>query len=225
SLRNRCRDDRPVRFDHRYGSRTGDPKIPGSDAYAIQDCKRESDSACYAGRSGPNYGQRDFHPEDCEERRRTVMQQHSLFSGQPPQQPQATSKSETGLNVLTVSQLTADIKMLLEAGLPHLWVEGEITNFTQSGNGHFYFSLKDERAIIRCVMWKSAQRSLKWRPKDGMKVIISGRLMVYEQRGDYQIEIRQISPHGKGDLYLAFEQLKEKLQAEGLFDPKRKKPI
>src|SRR5262249_37841685 len=149
SLRNRCRDDRPVRFDHRYGSRTGDPKIPGSDAYAIQDCKRESDSACYAGRSGPNYGQRDFHPEDCEERRRTVMQQHSLFSGQPPQQPQATSKSETGLNVLTVSQLTADIKMLLEAGLPHLWVEGEITNFTQSGNGHFYFSLKDERAIIR----------------------------------------------------------------------------
>jgi exodeoxyribonuclease VII large subunit len=153
------------------------------------------------------------------------MQQHSLFSGQPPQEPQPASKPDTGLNVYTVSQLTADIKMLLESGLPHLWVEGEITNFTQSGNGHFYFSLKDDRAIIRCVMWKSAHRFLKWRPKDGMKVMISGRLMVYEQRGDYQIEIRQIVPHGKGDLYAAFEQLKEKLQAEGLFDPKRKKPI
>jgi exodeoxyribonuclease VII large subunit len=115
--------------------------------------------------------------------------------------------------------------MLVEASYPMAWVEGEVSNFSQPGSGHFYFNLKDSKSILKAVMWKSSHRYLKWQPKNGMKVMAHGRITVYEPQGCYQIDIIQIVPHGKGDLYAAFEQLKEKLNAEGLFDPKRKRPI
>lgn len=156
------------------------------------------------------------------------MQQRSLFSSPEPQpQPQPEKKEPApSPEILSVSKLTSEIKFLVEANYPSVWVEGEISNFTQPAtSGHFYFNLKDSSAQIRCVMWKSSHRFLRWRPKEGMKVIVNGKLTVYENRGEYQIDVRQMSPHGKGDLYAAFEQLKERLQKEGLFDEKRKRPI
>lgn len=156
------------------------------------------------------------------------MQQRSLFSAPEPEpQPQPEKKEpDPSPEILTVSKLTSEIRFLMEANYPSVWVEGEISNFNQPAtSGHFYFNLKDNGAQIRCVMWKSSHRFLRWRPKEGMKVIVNGRITVYEGRGEYQIDVRQMSPHGKGDLYAAFEQLKERLQKEGLFDQKRKRPI
>ncbi len=128
-------------------------------------------------------------------------------------------------SILTVSQLTAEIKTLLERNFDHVWVEGEISNFRLPGSGHLYFTLKDEKAQIRGVMFRLQNRLLKFEPKDGLQVIGYGRITVYEPRGDYQIILDYLEPKGLGALQLAFEQLKEKLAAEGLFDPARKKPI
>jgi exodeoxyribonuclease VII large subunit len=143
------------------------------------------------------------------------MQQRSLSEMQQPD----------SRKIYTVYELTAGIKLLLESTFPYVTVEGEISNFTQPSSGHFYFSLKDDRAQIRAVMWKSSHRFMKWRPKNGMKVMVTGKLTLYEPSGQYQLEAMQIVPHGKGDLFAAFEQLKERLQAEGLFDAKRKRPV
>ncbi|HSP07038.1 MAG TPA: exodeoxyribonuclease VII large subunit [Acidobacteriota bacterium] len=153
--------------------------------------------------------------------------QRSLFDSadRPERQGQAEAPQPASPHIYTVSELNTEFKLLLESTYRSVWVEGEISNFTQPGSGHFYFSLKDSESQIRAVMWKSNQRILKWRPKNGMKVMVSGRVSVYEPRGEYQIDVLQIVPHGKGDLAAAFEQLKEKLQAEGLFDPGRKRPI
>jgi exodeoxyribonuclease VII large subunit len=128
-------------------------------------------------------------------------------------------------SILTVSRLTAEIKALLERGFDHVWVEGEISNFRLPGSGHFYFTLKDEKAQIRAVMFRLQNRLLKFEPKDGLQVVGCGRVTVYEPRGDYQIILDYLEPKGLGALQLAFEQLKEKLAAEGLFDPARKRPI
>jgi exodeoxyribonuclease VII large subunit len=128
-------------------------------------------------------------------------------------------------SILTVSQLTAEIKTLLERNFDHVWVEGEISNLRLPGSGHLYFTLKDEKAQIRGVMFRLQNRLLKFEPKDGLQVIGYGRITVYEPRGDYQIILDYLEPKGLGALQLAFEQLKEKLAAEGLFDPARKKPI
>ncbi len=128
-------------------------------------------------------------------------------------------------SILTVSQLTSEIKTLLERSFDHVWVEGEISNLRLPGSGHLYFTLKDEKAQIRAVMFRLQNRLLKFDPKDGLQVIGCGRVTVYEPRGDYQIILDYLEPKGLGALQLAFEQLKEKLAAEGLFDPARKKPI
>jgi exodeoxyribonuclease VII large subunit len=128
-------------------------------------------------------------------------------------------------SILTVSQLTSEIKTLLERNFDHVWVEGEISNLRLPGSGHLYFTLKDEKAQIRGVMFRLQNRLLKFEPKDGLQVIGYGRITVYEPRGDYQIILDYLEPKGLGALQLAFEQLKEKLAAEGLFDPARKKPI
>lgn len=153
--------------------------------------------------------------------------QRSLFdsAGRPEREKQMSTPVESGPHIFTVSELNTEFKLLLESTYRSIWVEGEISNFMQPASGHFYFSLKDSESQIKAVMWKSNQRILKWRPKNGMKVMISGRVSVYEPRGEYQIDVLQIVPHGKGDLAAAFEQLKEKLQAEGLFEAKRKRPI
>ncbi|MFA6440314.1 MAG: exodeoxyribonuclease VII large subunit, partial [Bacteriovoracaceae bacterium] len=117
------------------------------------------------------------------------------------------------------------IKGVLELGFANLWVQGEISNFKLHTSGHLYFTLKDEQAQISAVMWRSRAAQLRFRPADGMKVMVRGNITVYEPRGNYQIDCAHIQPLGKGDLQIAFEQLKQKLFNEGLFDDNNKKPL
>jgi exodeoxyribonuclease VII large subunit len=127
--------------------------------------------------------------------------------------------------IYTVSQLTEEIKTLLERNFEYLWVEAEISNLRLPSSGHLYFTLKDESAQVRGVMFRLQTRLLKFEPADGLQVICYGRLSVYEPRGEYQIVVDYMEPKGLGALQLAFEQLKEKLSREGLFDPAHKKPL
>ena len=127
--------------------------------------------------------------------------------------------------IYTVSEITRLVKLEVENAFPILWVEGEISNFRSYPSGHIYFTLKDEQCQLQAVMWRSHVRMLKFDLKDGLKVVCRGKVSVYEARGQYQLMVDLIEPKGKGALQLAFEQLKEKLRAEGLFDPKRKKPL
>jgi exodeoxyribonuclease VII large subunit len=126
---------------------------------------------------------------------------------------------------LTVSQVTREIKSLLEDAYPSLCVEGEISGYKPSHSGHIYFALKDELAILPSVIWRSAALRLRFEPRDGMSVIAVGNLGVYEPQGKYQLYVDRLVPQGEGALELAFRQLKEKLFAQGYFDPKRKRPI
>jgi exodeoxyribonuclease VII large subunit len=125
----------------------------------------------------------------------------------------------------TVTELTREIKFLLESTIPEIWVQGEISNFTHHSSGHMYFSLKDENSQISCVMWRSRNHSLFFTPQDGMKVIVHGRVTVYEKRGNYQFDVLDIHPAGVGELQLAFEQLKNRLREEGLFSEEFKQAI
>jgi exodeoxyribonuclease VII large subunit len=127
--------------------------------------------------------------------------------------------------VVTVSELTAAIRELLETGFGDIWVEGEISNCRLWNTGHMYFTLKDRGAQIKAVMFRSAVRYLKFKPEDGLRVIARGRLGLYDPKGEYQIVCEHLEPHGLGALQLAFEQLKKKLQAEGLFDQSRKRAL
>jgi exodeoxyribonuclease VII large subunit len=127
--------------------------------------------------------------------------------------------------VLTVSQLTASIRELLGANFTDIWVEGEISNAHLAQSGHLYFTLKDAGAQIRCVCFKQQLRLLKFRPEDGLHVTVRGSVSVYDARGEYQIYVENVEPVGLGALQLAFDQLKKRLEAEGLFDPARKKPL
>ena len=126
---------------------------------------------------------------------------------------------------ISVSELSGRIKSVLESDFQFVHVTGEISNFKHHTSGHFYFALKDENAQISALMWNSRNKQLSFIPEDGMKVSVKGRLSVYEGRGTYQIDVFEISIAGKGDIYLAFEQLKEKLKKEGLFETGRKKSI
>jgi len=127
--------------------------------------------------------------------------------------------------IITVSQLTRNIRQLLEASFGTVWVEGEVSNVRCPSSGHIYFTLKDEFSQIRCVMFRGQALGLKFKLKDGMSVVISARVSVYESGGQYQLYTHIIEPKGKGSLQLAFEQLKERLFKEGLFDERHKKPI
>jgi exodeoxyribonuclease VII large subunit len=127
--------------------------------------------------------------------------------------------------VLTVSELTERIQGVLETEFVDVWVEGEISNLKIATSGHWYFSLKDEQAQVRAVAWKTDVRLIRFRPQDGMKVLARGQLRVYPPRGEYQISVQVLEPLGKGSLQQAFEELKEKLEGEGLFDPARKRPL
>src|SRR5215470_10462593 len=128
---------------------------------------------------------------------------------------------------MSVSELTARIKSALESKLFDLWVEGEISNFVRHASGHWYFSLKDEAASVRCASFKTQNRLIRFRPVDGLRVRVRGRLSVYEPRGEYQLVVDNLEPVGLGALQLAFEQLKARLAAEGLFaaSKKRKLPL
>ena len=127
--------------------------------------------------------------------------------------------------ILKVSELTQQIKNLLEENFPFVWVEGEISNVTLHSTGHFFFTLKDEKAQIRAIMFRSQAQFLPFKPENGIQVVIRGRINVYAPRGEYQIITDVMEPLGKGSLQLAFEQIKKKLATEGLFDPSRKKPL
>jgi exodeoxyribonuclease VII large subunit len=127
--------------------------------------------------------------------------------------------------IYTVSSLTAEIKSLLESEFEAIWLEGEISNFAAPTSGHFYMSLKDDRAQIRAVMFKTQAYYLKFMPENGMKVLVRGRIGVYEPRGEYQIVLDYLEPLGVGALAAAFEQVKKKLSGEGIFDEDKKRPI
>jgi len=127
--------------------------------------------------------------------------------------------------IWTVSELTGRIRELLTAAFGGVSVEGEISNFRDAQSGHLYFTLKDEKAQVKCVCFRATAMRLKFRPEDGLKVRVRGSVSVYEARGEYQIYVDNIEPVGLGALQLAFEQLKKKLAAEGLFDEARKKPL
>lgn len=128
-------------------------------------------------------------------------------------------------NILTVSQLTGQVKRLLESNLPRLWVQGEVSNFTAHSSGHLYFTLKDAGSQLRCVMFRGAAQTLRVFPQDGMQVLAQGDVTVFERAGQYQLNVQQLQPAGQGELALALERLKRKLEAEGLFDQARKRPI
>lgn len=127
--------------------------------------------------------------------------------------------------ILTVSRLTALLRGVLEENFEQVWVEGEVSNLAFPSSGHFYFTLKDAGAQLRCVMFKGAARNLKFRPADGMALIIRGRISVYDQRGEYQLLCEYMEPAGVGALQTAFVQLKEKLAKEGLFDAAHKRDM
>jgi len=127
--------------------------------------------------------------------------------------------------IISVSALTRLIKQELEGRFFDVWVEGEISNLRSPSSGHLYLTLKDETAQVRAVLFRSASRTVKFLPREGQQVLCRGRVTVYEPRGEYQIVIDYIEPRGVGALQAAFEQLKERLQKEGLFEDSRKKPL
>ena len=135
------------------------------------------------------------------------------------------SETPSGPKVYTVSQLTAAIQGLLEEHFDFVWVEGEISNFRSPVSGHYYMVIKDDAARIRAVMFRLQARYLKFVPEDGMKVIAQGRVSIYAPRGEYQIILDYLEPLGVGALALAFEQVKQKLAQQGLFDSDIKKPL
>ncbi len=134
--------------------------------------------------------------------------------------------AKQALKIYTVSQINALIKGVLESGLPsRLIISGEITDFKVHRSGHCYFSLKDEQSQMPCVMWKSKLESIKFAPENGMAVLGTGYIDVYEPHGKYQFYVEKLEPAGVGALQLAFEQMVRRLQAEGLFDEEHKKPL
>jgi exodeoxyribonuclease VII large subunit len=127
--------------------------------------------------------------------------------------------------VWSVTELTVRIRDLLARNFTDILVEGEISNCREASSGHIYCTLKDERTQIRCICFKTQLRTMKFRPEDGLRVTVRGSISVYEARGDYQIYVESFEPVGLGALQLAFEQLKKRLEAEGLFSQERKKPL
>ena len=128
------------------------------------------------------------------------------------------------VHVYTVTELTRDVRFVLEDTFSEAWVEGEISNFSMSAAGHAYFSLKDENSLLNCVLFKGKNTRVSFEIEDGMQVLCHGRISVYDKRGQYQLYVDKVEPRGKGALQLAFEQLKKKLHKEGLFDEEHKKP-
>jgi exodeoxyribonuclease VII large subunit len=128
-------------------------------------------------------------------------------------------------SIYSVSDLTAALRDRVEGEFADIWVEGEVSNLKAAASGHVYFTLKDSSAQLRAVLFKSSLRLIKFTPNNGLRVVARGRLTVYEARGEYQMVVEFLEPAGFGALQLAFEQLKARLEKEGLFDPARKKPL
>lgn len=130
-----------------------------------------------------------------------------------------------GRHIYSVSEITQDIKIILENTFSEVWVEGEVSNFKAATSGHFYFSLKDSNAVLAAAMFSRSNKEVKFKIEDGLKVICFGRIDIYPPRGQYQLIVEKIEPKGIGSRALAFEQLKNKLFKEGLFDPAHKKAL
>jgi exodeoxyribonuclease VII large subunit len=128
-------------------------------------------------------------------------------------------------DIYSVSRLVRETRAVLEGSFPLLWISGEISNLAQPASGHIYFSLKDEIAQVRCAMFRMKRQQLRFRPANGQQVLIRARVSLYEARGEFQLIAEHMEPAGEGALRLAFEQLKQKLAAEGLFDTEHKQPL
>jgi exodeoxyribonuclease VII large subunit len=126
--------------------------------------------------------------------------------------------------ILTISQLNLAARTLLERGLGSVWLEGEISNLARPASGHWYFSLKDSGAQVRCAMFRTKSMLVRFPVRDGMQVVARGRVSLYEARGEFQVVIEHLEEAGEGALRRRFEELKQKLQLEGLFDSTHKKP-
>src|SRR5512135_1328070 len=156
-----------------------------------------------------------------------------LFSQPAPEPPgrsaapvgRALAPAATG-RTYTVSLLNSIVHDLLESACPPVWVSGEVTGWKRHSSGHCYFSLRDARAQLRCVMWRTEAQRLPTDPEEGMDVRAFGAVTIYEKRGDYQLVVRELEASGRGGLYrLAFERLHARLTAEGLLAPERKRPL
>ncbi|WP_236040251.1 exodeoxyribonuclease VII large subunit [Marinobacter nauticus] len=143
----------------------------------------------------------------------------------PGARPVSTPYPDTRPRALTVSELNHQARHLLETSFMQVWVEGELSGFSRPSSGHWYFSLKDQKCQIRCAMFRGANQRIRTLPREGDQIRIRGKVTLYENRGDFQIIVEHLEPAGLGALQQAFEALKARLQAEGLFDPARKKPI
>ena len=128
-------------------------------------------------------------------------------------------------DIYTVSRLNREVRTLLERGLASLWLEAEVSNFAHPSSGHWYFSLKDSGAQIRCAMFRQRNMLATLTPRDGQQVLVRGRVSLYEPRGDYQLIVDHLEAAGEGLLRRRLEELKQKLAAAGLFDPGRKRPL
>ena len=149
-------------------------------------------------------------------------------SGDIPEEPDSGSQEDTreGADVWTVSQVNRAVRTLLEGSLPALWVSGEVANWKRARSGHCYFTLKDESAQLRCVMWRGEASRLPMDPEEGMRIRVFGQLTLYEARGDFQLVARSLEgEEGEGLWRLAFEGLRNRLQEEGLLAPERKRPL
>ncbi|MBC7908849.1 MAG: exodeoxyribonuclease VII large subunit, partial [Pyrinomonadaceae bacterium] len=132
---------------------------------------------------------------------------------------------ETERRPLSVSELTMQVRAALESRFASVWVEGEISNFKAHASGHWYFTIRDEGAQLRSTCFRGMNRAIRFRPSDGLQVRARGRLSVYEPRGEYELIVEALDPVGAGALRVAFEQMRERLAAEGLFDEERKRPL
>ncbi len=138
---------------------------------------------------------------------------------------QPTSDATRGRDIYTVSRLNREVRSILEGSFPLIWLEGEISNLARPGSGHWYFTLKDEAAQVRCAMFRNRNMLVKNRPENGMQVLVRARIGLYEARGEYQIIIEHMEDAGEGTLRREFEQLKNKLQQAGLFDTEHKQNL
>src|SRR5215471_2680896 len=143
----------------------------------------------------------------------------------PGEQGPARVSASSGPQILSVSELARSVRDLLEHRYPLLWVAGEISNLTFAKSGHVYFVLKDDRAQLRCVMFRYRQQQLDWEPREGMQVEAQVLVSLYEPRGDFQLNVETMRRAGLGARYEAFVRLRDRLEKEGLFDPAAKRPL
>jgi len=155
-----------------------------------------------------------------------MVEQGRLDFGSPDARaPRERLPGSRGRQALSVSQLTDALQGVLETEFFDVWVEGEIGTLTAAASGHWYLTLKDDKATLRTVVWKSTARRMRFRPREGMKVVARGGIRVYPPKGEYQLVVELLEPAGLGSLQQAFEDLKERLTREGLFDPARKRTL